>query len=265
MFFPHNGLKVVTEKSTVAEHIGTMQPQFYTTSTESPQVTINKHYERLLLSFVSDDMTDGEIMECFNEIIELADEYGAVVTEESRVVNAVHSVAKKGDAASRKASLSIRKSGRQVRRVKTTASKIPGHFDSLINGTFGALKRMDENERKRRILEGSFRFKLYRIIRNGALIGTGAAVAPALTAIGIITHLLRNRKLDERARDKLIQEMESELRIVKEKVKDADNKGDDRKKYQLMRIENRLEEDLKRIKFRLKGERNNTSVRKHLN
>lgn len=258
------------------EHIGQMAPQY---ATEEVQTHIADwgmdreernaiDFETHMMDFLMcEHTTVEEDIEQLYEMMLLESDYSFETAHvlESKVLNAVHGATKKGEQMSRKASLQARKTGRQVRRVKTTASKIPGHFDNLINSTFGALKRMDENERKRRILEGTLRFKLYRIIRNAALIGTGVAVAPALTAIAILVQTIRRKGLDERARAKLVHELEAELRIVKEKIKDADSKGDDKKKYQLMRIENRIEADLQRIKYRSKGERNNSTMTKHIN
>lgn len=260
----------------IQEHIGQMAPQYmtedvetYTTNWGMDRTERNAiDFETNMMDFLlRENTTVEEDIDLVRNMILLESDYSYETARvlESKVLNAVHGAAKSGEQASRKASIGARKAGRQIRRVKTTASKIPGHFDNLINSTFGALKRMDENERKRRILEGTLRFKLYRIIRNAALIGTGFAVAPALTAIGILVQTIRRKGLDERARAKLVHELEAELRIVKEKVKDADSKGDDKKKYQLMRIENRIESDLQRVKYRNKGERNNTTMTKHIN
>jgi hypothetical protein len=40
------------------------------------------------------------------------------------------------------------------------------------------------------------------------------------------------------------------LTLVREKIKDADSKGDNKEKYALMRIEHKLQTEVARIKFR---------------
>ena len=45
--------------------------------------------------------------------------------------------------------------------------------------------------------------------------------------------------------------LEEELEVVKEKIEDAKRKDDNKAKYDLMRIEHKLENDLARIKYNL--------------
>lgn len=252
-----NSIEPVTERA-MYEHIGTMEP-----SLAPPEVNYlrKQQIEHLFAKkfvdvFMHDESTIPSV-ESFNHLIHLAEMYD-IVTEESKLGKAARGVARKGEELSKKAAHAVRNTGRESKRVKVIAERIPAQFDNLVKSTFGKIKTMDAEERRRRILEGSFRFKIYKIIRNGIIVGAGWAVAPALTAIGIVVAIIRDKKLDKRARIKLIQELRSELRIVEEKVRDAEQKGDNRKKYQLMRIRDRLTNDLNRIQYHLDGERHSS-------
>lgn len=255
--------KTFVTEGVASEHYGTMQPTGISdgddSSPEAKLKTLKVQFGQMFVdTFMVDENSKTNVRQDCQKVMEMlaiAEEYDEVVEEASKGWGVARRTARKGEKTSRRMTNSLRRTGHEAKRVKVIAKKIPGNFDNLINSTFGAIKRMDHAERRNRILEGGFRFKIYKIIRNGALVGAAWAVSPALAAIGILVHVLKDKTLDERARNQLIRELESELNIVKEKVRDADQKGDSAKKYQLMRIQNRLEEDLDRIKFRLKGPR----------
>lgn len=88
---------------------------------------------------------------------------------------------------------------------------------------------MDKNERRKRIIEGGFKFKLFKIIRNAILVGAAWMISPALAAIGILAHLILDRQLDNKVRDELLDELEMELKMTREKLKDAEQKGDQKR------------------------------------
>ena len=47
----------------------------------------------------------------------------------------------------------------------------------------------------------------------------------------------------------ILNELELELKMVKEKIEDARSAGDNEKKYQLMRIENSIEKNIQHIRL----------------
>jgi hypothetical protein len=51
------------------------------------------------------------------------------------------------------------------------------------------------------------------------------------------------------AQAKLVQELELELKMTREKIDDAKAAGDKKAKYELMRVENKIEMELSRIKY----------------
>jgi hypothetical protein len=213
---------------------------------------------KFAIDFVETFMDENEDinMESFNSMLRTAYLYDLVCAKNEEYVHegviskTARKVAVKGDELARKTVHGIRKAGSQTKRVKVVAKRIPQHFDNLVNSTLGQIAKMDKNERRKRIIEGGYKLKLFKLIRNGILIGAAWAVSPALAAIGILASILLDGRLDDKVRTEIIEELHSELRIVREKIKDADRKGDDKKKYQLMRIEDKLEKDLHRIQMR---------------
>jgi hypothetical protein len=251
----------------VKENIGDMAPDIiYAEETlEELPVLKKKALNKFAYHFTEFAMDDSDdiSVESFNNMVSASIEFDRLVEKEEILTEAVMDKARgaaiRGDELARKAANRLRRSGNDVKRVKNVAKRIPGHFDNLINSTFGEIKKMDENERRKRIIEGGFKVKLFKIIRNGVLLGAAWAVGPAVAAIAIIVHLLMDKRLDNRARQDLTDDLKDELRIVQEKIKDAEGKGDNRKKYQLMRIENALKRDVDKVQYRLKAARATTS------
>ena len=48
----------------------------------------------------------------------------------------------------------------------------------------------------------------------------------------------------------MIRELETELKLTREKIEDAKSDNDRSKKYELMRIESKLEDELARVKYK---------------
>ena len=68
-----------------------------------------------------------------------------------------------------------------------------------------------------------------------------------LTAKGVVVG--HGGDLAPRAKQKLIQELELELKMTREKIDDAKAAGDKKAKYELMRVENKIEMELGRVKY----------------
>ena len=93
---------------------------------------------------------------------------------------------------------------------------------------------------------------------GGGAIGkvAGAATSPlttlAITIIGLLVAHALSKRTKEREKKRIMLELQTELKIVKEKIEDA--KGDNKKqeKYELMRIESQLEKEILRIKHGLR-------------
>ena len=60
------------------------------------------------------------------------------------------------------------------------------------------------------------------------------------------------KNTEKREKKRLLLELETELKLTKEKIEDAKSENDKKKKYQLMRIESTLEKEITRIKYGLR-------------
>lgn len=89
---------------------------------------------------------------------------------------------------------------------------------------------------------------LSKMVKAAIIAGAAYAINPAIAAIGIITTMASKKWVTRNEKAKILRELKQELEIVEEKIKHADASGDKEKKYQLMRLKNKLTVDIERIK-----------------
>lgn len=185
-----------------------------------------------------------------------------ILTEESKAVKKSVHAANKIQVAGRKALNKGRTFVKNVKRVATPINKIADPFVNAINNTLDKIKKMDYDERRNRIITGQYRFKLFNFISKGIMTIAGgkliagavagaSIVNPILTVIGTLAAIALDKKLDRKARQSVLNELEGELKLVNEKIDDAKGDNARKEKYELMRIKQKLEKDIERIKYRL--------------
>lgn len=131
--------------------------------------------------------------------------------------------------------------------------KIPHMIQVLADNTVGRLKKMDKDAQRRAMMDGNFTKKVFRLLRMVLTAGAAFALAGPLigsiiTGLALMVRAVTSGQRDARVRDELITDLEQELRVTKEKIRDADSQGDRQAKYQLMRLENAIEKDIQRLK-----------------
>ena len=57
---------------------------------------------------------------------------------------------------------------------------------------------------------------------------------------------------DKKTRDKVVRELEEELKITREKIEDSRSDGNKQAKYALMRLESKLEKQIAEVKYGLR-------------
>jgi len=100
---------------------------------------------------------------------------------------------------------------------------------------------------------------LSRILKNvimssivGLLVPGTAAVKLVSAIIAILVKTAIDKRTDAKYKNLIFNDLKLELKIVQEKIKDADARGDIKAKYKLMRIENELGRAMNRIQFNLR-------------
>lgn len=143
---------------------------------------------------------------------------------------------------------------KNMKRVDDKVSDVANRkLDDIIN-TGKDLKRD-------KLLQGRPQFKLSKFIKSsimalggatGAAALFGPAVAAVLVAIGLLCRKELMDRTEKREKQRILLELETDLKLCKEKIEDAKSENDKKKKYQLMRIESSLEKEITRIKYGLR-------------
>ena len=172
------------------------------------------------------------------------------------------------------------KVGQVKRNARITGNRVADAISKKVND----LLEKQKNERRKRVITGSISVKLLQLLKRaiGMLIGgklISKAIGPAATkavkiagktilpsislgplvsvAITIVIALGKfalDKRADERERKRVLTELETELKIVREKIEDAKGDNARQQKYELMRIEASLEKEVTRIKYGLRPE-----------
>ena len=134
---------------------------------------------------------------------------------------------------------------RAKRAVSTVVGPIMDKTKALIDGI---KKETEEDDREAVITDSSFA-KLRNFFKQTCLPTaiTYYALGPALAVISFI--VFQARRDEGKARDKVVRELEMELKLTREKIEDARRKDDDKAKYELMRLESKIEDNIAEIKY----------------
>lgn len=140
-----------------------------------------------------------------------------------------------------------RRTAQEGRNALKATSKIPLNVTSALKKTVDDWDEMDDNRRKAYIIKPGYRKKYFRALKL-CIIHYGAfAINPVLNIVLFICQKMSKSK-DVRIRNELIRELETEVKVCDEKIEDAKSNGDSKQKYKLMRIRDRLNAELLRVK-----------------
>jgi len=142
---------------------------------------------------------------------------------------------------------------------KRNEGKIEAQADKALVG----LKNMLFGNKRKEIIEGR-EFSPMRLFKK--LIGGLAifSISPILGAITLITKKALDKRTTMRERYKILQELETEVVLLDEKIADAKSAGDNKAKYILMRQRSELERAVKRIRYGLPADQGSTTTLKEV-
>lgn len=145
----------------------------------------------------------------------------------------------------------IDKVKRKVHAAKTAVSNVTSPIVNLITKTIDDYKTDMEESDREHMITGSYLAKL-RSLFTRCLAPTVLVAAVAGSALAIPAFLMfcyKKNSDDAKTKAVILNELELELKMVKEKIEDARSAGDNEKKYQLMRIENSIEKNIQHIRL----------------
>ena len=146
----------------------------------------------------------------------------------------------------------LRKLGDDIVGAGKAVLKIPMNVVHSIEDVAKKIDDADDERKKRYMTEPGFRKKIIKNLKLAILYGGTVYYKMAwLPFVMIVRHFSKQK--DIRVRSELIREIETEIEICKEKISDASSAGDNKEKYRLIRIRDRLEAELIRVQTNSKN------------
>lgn len=158
--------------------------------------------------------------------------------------------------ASNKATNAVRGAVAKKNEFKRDVSKISEPMIKFAEETINKMKDADEEERRNLIIKGGIMPKAIRWLKRGiglVIVGSLGSTGTIIAIISLLTMIATDKTLDARERAKVLRELEDELNVVEEKIDDSRGDENKQKKYELIRIRNKLKSDITRVKLRLRN------------
>lgn len=141
----------------------------------------------------------------------------------------------------------VARTGQDVVNAGKAVMALPMNVVKEIKKVSDDLDKADDNRRKAFMTDPGFRKKSFHNLKMAIMYGTAVQINLALLPILlIIRHFSKDK--DIRIRNELIREIETEIKVCEEKITDAGSAGDNKEKYRLIRIKEKLLAELARVK-----------------
>lgn len=145
----------------------------------------------------------------------------------------------------------LAKSKEKTQKLKNAANAVsstPKRVSDDLKKFVQDFDKWDDNRRKEFLLKPGYRHKIVKHLKKAITLGSVASVNLALVPfLAMINHCSKLK--DKRIRNELAKELENEIHICEEKINDANSAGDNKSKYELMRIKDKLEAEKVRVRI----------------
>lgn len=218
-----------------------------------------------LIESIFFDESDNDIE--LNEFIKLYKltealcEYESTMEASSRIITMGTEKITKGIGNASAKSHGMAASDSKIGQLKRGARIIDDRASSAINRKIDAIINVTKDAKREKIITGKNTVKLGKALKTIiGIIGSstialklgGPVLGTALTIVSLLSTFALSKRTEEREKKRILLELETELKITKEKIEDAKGENAKDQKYQLMRIEAQLEKEITRIKHGLR-------------
>ena len=145
-----------------------------------------------------------------------------------------------------------------IQKAADADKTISKNIDSSMSAFTRAAERAMTNDRRDAIIKGSVIPSASKVIKGAIMAGaTWLVLGPAVAVIGVLGYLGVSKKLNDKQRKALIDEIEIELKMCQKYIDLAESKNDLKSLKKLYTIQRELEKQRGRIKYRIaqKGEK----------
>ena len=169
-----------------------------------------------------------------------------VAPKPKNLANKVQFKAMDAEAKQRKKQAIRAQKGQEISNAVKAVTNLPMNVIKSIKGMVKTVDETDDERRKNYMTEPGFRKKALRNLKLAIIYGSAAEVKLAFVpVVAICRHF--SKKKDQRIRNELTRELNTEIKVCEEKINDANAAGDTKEKYRLMRIKDQLEAEMVRV------------------
>jgi SOS response regulatory protein OraA/RecX len=235
----------------------------------------NNLVESIFFDESDNDIDINDFIKLYN-LTEALCEYESTMEASSRIITMGTEKVTKGIGNASAKSRGMAASDSKIGQIKRGARIIDDRASSAINNKIDQIINFTQDAKREKIITGKTTVKLGRILKSLiTAIAAGKIVkalpkqtllkipftkvalkAPLLgvaaTVISLLVSFALSKRTEEREKKRILMELETELRITKEKIEDAKGENAKEQKYQLMRIEAQLDKEIMRIKHGLR-------------
>lgn len=149
----------------------------------------------------------------------------------------------------------------KINQIKRGARIVDDRASGAINAKVDDVINFTKDMKREKLITGKNTIRLGKGLKTiitslgaGALanVALGPIVGTASTIITLMGAYALSKRTEEREKKRILLELETELRITKEKIEDARGENNKQQKYQLMRIQANLEKEITRIRHGLR-------------
>lgn len=203
-----------------------------------------------------EDVSDDDINNMENDVNNVPEREGTVskkpeAPKPKNLANKIQFKAMDAEVKQNKMRAAAKQRGQEMKNAARAAAQLPANVISDIRDQTHKLDEADDDRRKKYMLEPGFRKKAVRNLKLAVLYGGAAKAKLALVpVVAICRHFSKIKNI--RIRNELARELDTEIKITEEKISDANAAGDNKEKYQLMRIKSKLEAEKTRVRLNTK-------------
>ena len=158
----------------------------------------------------------------------------------------IQSAALNAHAASRKGASKLRAIGKSAAGAGTAVLKIPEGIVNQFKKMISTFDEMDDDRRKQYMITPGYRKKVLRNCRIAAMYGLGAYMDKMFVPIIWLGRKLSKEK-NKRIRMEFAKDLETEIKVTEAKIEDAQSAGDQKQRYQLIRLKDKLQREHDRV------------------
>lgn len=150
------------------------------------------------------------------------------------------------DIKAKKAAANAKKSAQQTRNTAKAITKVPREATDLVSKRIKEWDDLDDERRKKYMIKPGFRKKYWKALKIAIAHGLAFKISPILNIILLVAHYVSGKK-DVRIRNELVQELDTEIKVLEQKIEDAKGNGDRQASYKLMRMKDKLLNERNRV------------------